>query len=289
MRLHIGMFIAVALSACGGSQHSGSLELSLTAGCPANGCVAQGEGPKRLQASQKALSEFNLDVVKTELEAAQASGPLDHPSYVSLWEQKGIAAAYVEDEKTASDAFEMLLALDPRHLLSYTLSPKATFVFEKVRAQDRTEPSIDVTWPRDLKVGSHVPIEIDVVADPRSFLTSAKLFVRERGGSDWKAADITISAGRTTKITLPGIDKKAASSLELYLQAFDSKGNTVLTWADPKRPREIPMRYEPPTPWTRKWWVWAIAGSVVAASTGAVVYAASVQGPDRVNGSVVVK
>ena len=36
-------------------------------------------------------------------------------------------------------------------------------------------------------------------------------------------------------------------SLELYLRAYDDRGNEVLTWADPTRPREIPLRYDPPT------------------------------------------
>ena len=53
----------------------------------------------------------------------------------------------------------MLLALDPGHFLSYTLSPKATFVFEKVRNQTRVAPAIDVSWEHGGKVGDAVPID----------------------------------------------------------------------------------------------------------------------------------
>lgn len=282
----LSLFALLSVVGCG-SQTQRTGTITLRAGCPAAGCPVTGDGPQRLAASQKALAEFNVEAVKTELDAAAAT-PLDYKSYVSWWEHRGIAAAYVEDEKTASAAFDMLLALDPRHLLSYTLSPKATFVFEKVRGQERTEAALDINWPRDLKVGSEVPLDIEVVADPKAFLKRARLFVRERGASDWRAADFAITIGKTTRLRLPGINKKSSAALELYLQAYDDKGNTVLTWADPKRPREIAMRYEPPTPWFRKWWVWAAAGTVVAGATGAIVFTATNEPPSRVGGSVVV-
>jgi len=76
------------------------------------------------------------------------------------------------------------------------------------------------------------------------------------------------------------------TSLELYLKAFDRTGNEVLVWADPTRPREIPLRYDPPTPWHRRWWVWAIAGTVVAGVTGVIVYETTLAPPDKVGGTV---
>jgi len=39
--------------------------------------------------------------------------PLDHDANVTLWEQRGIAAAYIDDERAAGAAFDMMLALDP--------------------------------------------------------------------------------------------------------------------------------------------------------------------------------
>jgi hypothetical protein len=48
----------------------------------------------------------------------------------------------------------------------------------------------------------------------------------------------------------------------------------------------VPVRWDPPPPWWRKWWVWAIAGTGVAAITGGVVYAVQWEPSDRVGGSV---
>ncbi len=73
------------------------------------------------------------------IDAAAKLGPLDHAAHIMLWEQRGIASAYVGDHEHASAAFDMLLALDPSHILSYRLSTKATFVFEDVRRDQRAE------------------------------------------------------------------------------------------------------------------------------------------------------
>ena len=74
-------------------------------------------------------------------------------------------------------------------------------------------------------------------------------------------------------------------SLELYLRAYDEHGNEVLTWADPQHPRELALRYEPPTPWYRKWWVIAIGGSAVALATGITVYEVTLSPPETVGGT----
>ena len=75
----------------------------------------------------------------------------------------------------------MLLALDPGLFLSYHTSPKATFVFEKVRNHTKTAgpPAVDVNWSYGQKVGAEVPLDVSVIADPKRFLQS---FCRQRAG-----------------------------------------------------------------------------------------------------------
>src|SRR5262249_52506911 len=118
-------------------------------------CRPRGEGAARVAAGKQALARLDVDHARQALDAADGAGPLDHEDHSTLWEQRGIAAAYVDDERSASAAFDMLLALDPGHFLSYTLSPKATFVFEKVRndSKARGVPALDVTWPHGQRVG----------------------------------------------------------------------------------------------------------------------------------------
>jgi hypothetical protein len=260
-------------------------------------CRARGDGAARVAAGKQALARLDVDVARQALDAADRGGPLDHRANVTLWEQRGIAAAYVDDERAASAAFDMLLALDPGHFLSYTLSPKATFVFEKVRGTSsaRGAPALDVNWPHGQRVGDPVPLDLEIIADPKRFLRKATVFVRTRGDAGWLAADIGLAAGAAAgtatvigerRILLPPITAQKPVSLELYLRAYDDRGNEVLAWADPARPREIPLRYDPPTPWYRRGWFYAVVGTAVAAAVGITVYELTLAPPDKVTGGV---
>jgi hypothetical protein len=241
-------------------------------------CRSVGDDRAKVALVKQANAEFKREEAAAALAALAAHGPLDHDTNITLWEQRGIEAAYREDDAAATRAFDMLLALNPSHLLSYTLSPKATFVFERARvaAGEAGAPVLDVSWAHGQRVGAPVPIVVEVVADPKRFLRRATVFVRRRGEPGWKAADVTLGApGALARVTLPAIDAPAATALEVYARAYDDRDNEVLTWADPKRPREIPLRFDPRTPWYRKWWVWAAVGGVVATTTGIAVYAAT--------------
>lgn len=249
-------------------------------------------GKARLEAGRAALSKFEVETATAELDAAAAAGPLDYDSHVALWEQRGIAAAYADDEAGALRAFDMLLTLDPGHLLSYTLSPRATFVFEKARlaAQRTPRPAVQLTWRRDAKIGEALPVDVEVLADPKAALARATLLLRARGEPSWRAVDFSLQKpGTYQRVTLPPTSGQKPATLELYLRAFDAEHNEVLRWASPDAPRELALRYEPPTPWHGKWWVRALAGGVLAVGTGAIVYAVTREPPGTVDGDVEVK
>lgn len=295
MRLPVLGVVAVVAGCHTGANH-GTL-VALRGACTdaeywdGTACRPRGDAAARVAAGKQALARLDVDVARAALDAADRGGPLDHEANVTLWEQRGIAAAYVDDERTARAAFDMLLALDPSHFLSYTLSPKATFVFEKVRndARARGVPTLDVVWPHGQRVGDPVPIDLEVVADPKRFLRRATVFVRTRGEPSWRAADVPLASAADRRILLPPVEAQKPVSLELYLRAYDDRGNEVLTWADAKQPREIPLRYDPPTPWYRHAWFYAAVGTVVAASVGITVYELTLAPPDKVSGGVSVK
>ena len=280
-----------SVTACGHAANIGSTTTLRTA-CPdhqfwdGSACKPAGDGPTKLAAGSEALAKLDVDAAKAALDQVEAAGPLDHNTNVRLWEQRGIAAAYTDDEATATTAFDMVLALDPAHFLSYELSPKATLVFEKSlkAAKARGAPELDVSWPRGGKIGDAIPVDVEVLADPKHFLDRATLFVRTRGEPTWRAADLRL--GPDKRIVLPPVAGTKPVSLELYLRAYDEKGNEVLTWADPTKPREIALRYEPPTPWYRTWWGISAIGVGTAAVVGTIVYFLVVSPPDKIGGDV---
>ena len=296
MRL-AGVSVLAMLAACAGGAANQRAIATLRPACAPGqywsgaACKPAGDAPAQLAAGIKALAAQDMDAAKASLDAAGAAqaGPLDHQTNVTLWEQRGIAAAYVDDQPSAQRAFDMMLALDPDHFLSYTLSPKATFVFEQIRKQASARPELDVNWARGGKVGDPVPLDVEVLADPEHFLDRATVFVRTRGEQAWRAADVKLGApGVDERLVLPAIAAQKPVSLELYVRGYDAGGNEVLAWADPQRPREIALRYEPPAPWYRKWWVIAIASSAVAIATGVTVYELTAAPPSTINGGVAI-
>jgi len=294
--MRIAIAACLALAGCHAEAGRGTL-VALRPACvdgqywDGSACRPRGDGAARVADGKQALAKLDVDHARQALDAADHGGPLDHDANVTLWEQRGIAAAYIDDERAESAAFDMMLALDPGHFLSYTLSPKATFVFEKVRndARARGMPALDVVWPHGQRIGDPVPIDLEVVADPKRFLRRATVFVRTRGEPSWRAADVPLASAADRRILLPPVEAARPVSLELYLRAYDDRGNEVLTWADAKRPREIPLRYDPPTPWYRNAWFYAALGTVVAAGVGVTVYELTLAPPDKVSGGVSVK
>lgn len=268
--------LPIVLAGCAGQATTATTTLRPAVEHPNTAAAA------RLAASTQAITALDLDAARAALDAAAQTGPLDHDENVQLWEQRGIVAAYGDDVAGAKRAFDMLLALDPGHFLSYYISPKATFVFEALRNEkDRTPPAIDVQWQRGGKVGDPVPLDLTVVADPKQFLRHATVFVRTRGEPAWRAADVALKGEQ--RVVLPPVTATGPVSLELYVRAYDDHGNEVLTWADPARPREIPLRYDPPPPWWRSWWAITVASSVVALGTGITVYELTVSPPDKIS------
>lgn len=279
--IRIGAALAVVAATACGAATPRAARPTLRAACAArqfwNGraCVPRPDAHTALAQGAKALAAFQVDSALALLRRALAAIPHTHRDYEKIYEQLGIAYAYLGRTRDAMRAFDMLLALDPGHLLSYTLSPKATFVFERARkqAQAETPPALSVTWPHNLEVGRPIPVDVGVIADPKHMLDRATLYVRRKGAPRYRALDMRLPPpGRYHRVELPAVRAHRPQALEVYATAFDRAGNAVLTWALPTRPRAIDLRYTPPVPWYRKWWVWAAVGGVVAAGTGTAVY-----------------
>lgn len=291
--------LLVMLAGCA-SRGAATANVTLRPACAATerwdgaACIAR-TATAALDASEVALAEGDLDAVDRAL-ARAAAEPLDHASHVRLWEQRGIAAAYrmygdeTPDKVAATAAaYGRLLALDPTHHLDCRRADKATTPFERARiaAASGGGPALQVTWPRNLRLGEPVPLELETVADPDALLHAATVYIRHRGATTWRATDVTLApTGGYTRIRVPGVDGTEPTALELYATATDRAGNETLLWASAQRPREVPLRYDPPTPWFRTWWVWAIAGGVVATGAGVATYALVWEPSSQLDGTI---
>lgn len=239
--------------------------------------------PKLLDDAATALADFDAERAVTLLEEAKTSGGWSWADHARLYEQLGVAYAYLEQPGPTAAAFDMLLAIDPARAISYTLSPKVTFLFEKARkaSLDARAPAIHVSWRTDLKVTEEVPIDVEIVDDPRGYFARGVLAWRLKGSPRYETRSFAMpAAGQRHTELLPPAGSTKRESLEIYVAVLDPAGSEVLLWSSPTRPREVVLDFDPPTPWYGKWWVWTIAGVAVAAgATAAAVAVTSEPGP----------
>ena len=290
------LVVTVTWSACGGASGPVADTLPpLRPACSAdtawNGsrCASTDRGRAALARGVAAVAAFQPETAVRELTGALAAGPHNHETLIQIHEQLGIAHAYLGDEPAAITAFDTLLALDPRHLLSYTLSPKVTFLFERVR-RDRQRvpaPAVDLNWPRDLSVTQPIPLDVEVVSDARRQLARATVEVRRKGEPNYRAIDLPLAApGTYRRVWLPPVGGNRAEVLQFHLRAYDGDGNEVRRWGSAKQPRELALGYREPLPWYRRWWAWTLAGSAAALATGVTVYALQKEPPATVGGGL---
>lgn len=250
--------------------------------------AGSGGDTKLLDEAGEALADFDAERAVGLLERAKKAGPWKWADHARLYEQLGVAYAYLEKPEPTTAAFEMLLAIDPARAISYTLSPKVTFLFEKARKKvlETATPAMHVSWKTDLKVSEEVPIEVEVVEDPRLFLVRGVLGWRLKGSPRYELRRFALPAKGVRHVeTLPAQGSMRRESLEIYVAGLDGDGNEVLLWASPTRPREVMLDYDPPTPWYGKWWVWTIAGAAVAVGATATAIAVTREPGPTVDGS----
>jgi hypothetical protein len=140
-----------------------------------------------------------------------------------------------------------------------------------------------VSWPQGLSESDRIPLSVEVVADPLSMLHSLALYVRSDSTEPYRRLQVALpEPGDVKRVVLPPAKTKRDSILQLYGSAYDKEGNEVLLWFDAKHPRELSLGYQAPSPWYRKWWVWAAVGGVAVVGTGATVYALGLEPADAV-------
>jgi tetratricopeptide (TPR) repeat protein len=279
--------------ACGGTPRVGVTPLPLEAPC-AKGqqydgktCATPGDARQKVSEARTALAAFDVERALPLLDAAMTAGPHEHDLLIDLYEQRGIAYSYLKREGEALKAFGELLDLDPGHLLSYTLSPQATFLYERARTakEARSKAQLDVSWPQGLREDENVPLVVEVLSDPASMLQRMALYVRSSEKEAYRRVALKLPAnGEVATVHLPAPHTNQSAVLQLYGKAYDEKGDEVLLWFDKSRPREIPLAYDAPSPWYRKWWVWAAIGGAVAVGTGTTVYLLGLDPADDVGG-----
>ena len=200
------------------------------------------------------------------------------------YEYLGMSWLILGKKPKARAAFEELLAIDPNYTLSDpSHSPKLREFFEEVRGsfvpgyggKSAGEAELEHDAPRGATAGRPIEMHVVIIRGGEA-VRMVTLFVRRQGLLEYATAPLHGEGNRWKASYTPPRDV-ADYTLEYYVEARDDRGRVVGRVASPERPIPLAVHGVPavaaPTPWYKRWYVWAAVGAVVAggAITGAVV------------------
>lgn len=236
--------------------------------------MAEGEQLYQNQEYRAAIEDF--DAVVHDPIAARADR-------ARAYEYLGMSWLILGKKPRARAAFEELLAIDPHYTLSDpSHSPKLREFFEEVRSSfvpGYGKAGGDAELEHDAPTGATAgrPLEMQVVVIRGAPLVKkVTLFARRQGLLEYAPTPMRGEGGRWKLSYAPPRDV-ADYTLEYYVEARDDKERVVARVASPERPIPLPVHGVPvavgPTPWYKRWYVWAAVGAAVAggAIAGAVV------------------
>lgn len=261
------------------------LLLLLTTMSPASGTTDHAPRSLRLERGIALLEEDKIEAAIEMLQSIEGNLGLDDLRRSK--ESLGIALAYADRKDQACQVFKELLAIAPDHVLPYTISPRATFVFEQARAEMAQQRAIEVELNTPLTISFDRDIEVTLTsrANPFELAQRWQLCFRQKSASaDYQCRPIdALPLDRPIVVALPAVSTGAAAAadaaraapvvLQLALSGFDRAGNEVYRWPSRARPKEVLVGVDVPAPWYSNVWLWAGLGSGLAVAAAAVVAA----------------
>ncbi len=233
---------------------------------PANRSVQQGR-----QLIQKAL-RYQEGIAL--LERALRSEALTDEERAEAYGLLGVAFVAKGAPKSAEAAFDELLKLDPGHRLDPLLSPKIQEIFERA-LKKRTPKILDVqaeVQKRSIAFSARLE-------DPATRIAKVELRAKD-GAGNYQATEMAREQERLQAVLL--IPSVGAGRVEYHLVGLDAQRRPLASAGSAQAPlsvvyqraltERVSVDKAPSPQWYERWWIWAIAGAVVAGSvTTAVV------------------
>jgi hypothetical protein len=205
------------------------------------------------------------------------------------YEYIGLSWLILGKKPRAREAFEDVLSIDPHYTLSDpSRSPKLREFFEEVRAsflpgygRGAGEAELEHAAPTGAVAGRTLEIGA-MVTRGAALVQEVTLHARRQGLLSFSSIPLHQDGGRWRAGYLPPRES-FDYTIDYYLEARDAKGRVVARVASPQQPLAIGVKGTPqgPTPWFKRWYVWAAVGAVVAGAViGGVVAGTAQKAPD---------
>jgi hypothetical protein len=230
---------------------------------------------ERLERARVCMAALDFDCAEAELREARAAlATLAGPEAVDVLRLSAEAAFATGRKEAAASHVETLLGIAPDFEPGAKAWPPVwREVLQRLRAAlpDRAVPELEVEAPGSAPAGRD--LELKVRATDPSGVGGVTIHV---DGTPPRPIPLATADGRTWTGVVPG-PLVAEPGLDLWITAFDLKGNGPAEWGTPGSPRRIPVSPVPSRPPAERpsiltrWWFWTAVG-VVAAGTGVGIW-----------------
>lgn len=192
----------------------------------------------QLERAKAALDDLQFEDAYDALDEALRAGDSDVEQTVEIYRLLGEVAAALGQADEATDAFEILLTLDPEHQLSEGVSPKISEPFENARSRVDGRGSLRFSC----EITSKDPMTVEVVADANPLDLAAGGFVVDGRGETREplvagSASITLDVGERA-IEVGIADESGNRIAVVSASECDDDTEVVLTEPTPPKPRD---------------------------------------------------
>jgi hypothetical protein len=176
---------------------------------------------RALSRAETAYEQVDLEGTLEHARQALEEGGYDLDQLVRIYELMGIAAAALDEEDQARDAYLRMLALEPDAQVDRNLSPQMRSPFLEARGywaahSERLEATATFVRGRGA-----LRIELE---DPLGM--AASIVVHGRVGDEEELTETTEDAAGTVVVAIPGAER--ADRVEAFVTVLDEHGNHII-------------------------------------------------------------
>jgi hypothetical protein len=193
------------------------------------GAVAWAQKYPDLEKAQKLIASKKYADALKAIDAAEKKGGLDHDSYMTLLESKGLCQASSGKLDAATESFKALLALDPRRDIQGKYKGDVVKSLDAALEFVKSKGGLEVVaLEPGVKAGKVKQVSVSVKSDPLAQAKAVRIFIKEDAGT-WKPVDVTLTNG----VAAADVD---AAQVEFWVEVDDALKNQLLFVGSAIRP-----------------------------------------------------
>jgi len=200
-----------------------------------------------------------------------------------IYRLKGFVEAVNNERERCQRSFEILLALDPDHVMAEDVPPKIRSCFDEALEVPRMQRRLDMAHQGPETVLPDAPLSIDVeLEDPLRLVNEVQVFFRREGVDVFTTVEAR--ADDRVSVVLPALALPGgpdAYEMEYFVRAVDRWEGTLTRLGAPREPLRLTVaRAKGSRSVFKKWWFWSTVGAAAAGGVATAVVLSQSGGDD---------